>query len=79
MVFSQEIIFEAGNIILADDVGKAMKDFRIKCNMRQVEIARKMKISPSVLSDYEHGRRPSPGSHFLRRYIMATLGIEVNG
>jgi len=30
-----------------------------------------MDITPSVLSDYEKGRRPSPGVNFIKRYLVA--------
>ncbi|MEE9586057.1 MAG: hypothetical protein V3W09_04070, partial [Nitrososphaerales archaeon] len=38
--------------------------------------AKVMKISPSVLSDYESGRRPSPGIAFVRRYIEALIKLD---
>jgi putative transcriptional regulator len=37
-------------------------------------------LSPSVVSDYETGRRRSPGSGFIKRYVEALLDIdESNG
>jgi putative transcriptional regulator len=35
-----------------------------------------MDVSPSVLSDYESGRRPSPGISFVRRYIEALIELD---
>jgi putative transcriptional regulator len=37
-----------------------MKKWRVLFGLKQSEVARKMSISPSVLSDYEKGKRRSP-------------------
>ncbi|GAF71863.1 unnamed protein product, partial [marine sediment metagenome] len=33
-------------------------------------------ISPSVISDYESGRRKSPGTATIRRFVMALLALD---
>jgi predicted transcriptional regulator len=39
-----------------------------------------MSLTPSVLSDYEKGRRPSPGVKFIKRYLLALYELaESNG
>lgn len=38
-------------------VGKNIKAFRIKCNMTQDELARKMCMTRQTLSNYEIGKR----------------------
>jgi putative transcriptional regulator len=48
-----------------------LKHWRKKFGIKQADLARKMDITPSVLSDYEKGRRPSPGVMFVRRYLLA--------
>jgi len=35
-----------------------------------------LKISPSVISDYEGGRRKSPGSIFIKRFVKALVEID---
>ena len=44
--------------------------------IRQVELARELKLSPSVLSDYESGRRPSPGVLFVKKYVEALVILD---
>jgi predicted transcriptional regulator len=47
-----------------------LKMVRKKFGVRQVDLAKKMDVSPLVISDYEKGRRPSPGVGFLKKYIL---------
>ncbi|HEU4984797.1 MAG TPA: hypothetical protein VFT58_04085, partial [Nitrososphaera sp.] len=35
--------------------------------------------TPSVLSDYEKGRRPSPGANFIKRYLQALYELAQSG
>ncbi len=55
---------------------EALKSWRKKLSIKQVDLAKVMKISPSVLSDYESGRRPSPGIAFVKRYIEALIKLD---
>jgi len=66
----------AGNVVAAPDAGKAMKAWREKLSIRQITLANALGISASVLSDYESGRRPSPGVQFVRRYIEALVRLD---
>jgi putative transcriptional regulator len=66
----------AGNVVASADPGRALKAWREKLRIKQVLLARTMGISASVLSDYESGRRPSPGVQFVRRYVEALVGID---
>ncbi len=66
----------AGNIVAGNDPGRSMKAWREKLGIKQVLLARSLKISPSVLSDYESGRRPSPGVQFVRRYVDALVRLD---
>ncbi|MBI4257360.1 MAG: helix-turn-helix domain-containing protein, partial [Thaumarchaeota archaeon] len=67
----------AGSIVISDEPGKALKLWRERLQIRQVALARKIGISPSVLSDYESGRRPSPGVSFIRKYIDALVKMDM--
>ena len=58
------------------DPGKAMKAWRSKLGIRQVMLAHALSMSPSVLSDYESGRRPSPGVQFVKKYVEALVKLD---
>ena len=49
----------AGNIIISENPGKMLKTWRERLRIKQILLAKEMKVSPSVLSDYESGRRKS--------------------
>jgi len=66
----------AGSVVASNDPGRALRGWREKLGIRQVLLAKEMKISPSVLSDYESGRRPSPGVQFVRRYVEALVNLD---
>ncbi len=66
----------AGNVVASPDPGRAMKAWRAKLGIKQVNLAKALDISPSVLSDYESGRRPSPGVRFVRRYVEALVRLD---
>jgi putative transcriptional regulator len=61
----------AGSVVLSDNPSQQLKYWRKTFGVKQADLARKMNITPSVLSDYEKGRRPSPGVNFIRRYLIA--------
>ena len=66
----------AGEIILSSGPGAAMRKWRELFAVSQNRLSEKMILSPSVISDYESGRRKSPGTHFVRRFIWALLAID---
>jgi putative transcriptional regulator len=66
----------AGSVVASEDPGRTMKAWREKLGIRQVRLARSLDISPSVLSDYESGRRPSPGVQFVRKYVEALVALD---
>lgn len=53
-----------------------MKAWREKLGIKQKTLADSLGISASVLSDYESGRRPSPGVKFVRKYIEALVKLD---
>ena len=53
-----------------------MKAWRAKLGIKQVTLAKALAISPSVLSDYESGRRPSPGVQFVKKYVEALVKLD---
>ncbi len=66
----------AGEIVLSSNPGATMKKWRTLLQVSQVEAAQEMNLSPSVVSDYETGRRRSPGSAFVKRFVGALLDVD---
>jgi putative transcriptional regulator len=72
-----ELLSKIGGSIIANSYpNQALKSWRERLSIKQVDLARIMDVSPSVLSDYESGRRPSPGISFVRRYIEALIELD---
>ncbi|HIQ32542.1 MAG TPA: helix-turn-helix domain-containing protein [Methanothermococcus okinawensis] len=65
-----------GDIVLAEDIGKGLKKWREIFNIPQVEVAKYLGVSPSVVSDYEAGRRRNPGINIIKRYVDALVDID---
>lgn len=65
----------AGSVVMSEKPASALKSLRMRLNIRQSALAKKMNVSPSVVSDYESGRRPSPGVAFVKRYIQSLVEL----
>lgn len=65
----------AGDIVWSEDPGTAMKKWRELFKASQVEVAKYMMVAPSVISDYEKGRR-IPGSRFIKRFVEGLLHLD---
>jgi len=63
----------AGEIVLSDSPGKTIRKWRDIFKVSQKELAQAMKISPSVISDYESGRRKSPGISAVRKIVETII------
>lgn len=66
----------AGSVVVSSNPGMVLKNWRERLYVKQILLAKEMKVSPSVLSDYESGRRSSPGVGFLKRYIEALVNLD---
>jgi putative transcriptional regulator len=66
----------AGEVVLSGNPGQTMRKWRSLVNVNQVELASELGLSPSVISDYETGRRQSPGAGFIKRYVQALLDLD---
>ena len=67
----------AGEIILSNTPGTTMKKWRQLFGVSQIRLSNEMLLSSSaVISDYESGRRKSPGTRFVRRFVKALLRID---
>lgn len=70
----------AGEIVLAETPGKTIKKWREIFHIPQNVLAKEINVMPSVISDYENGRRKSPGIKIIRKIVGAMLSIdEKNG
>lgn len=74
-----ELTTIAGTVVLSESPAHQLKYWRKKFGVKQADLARKMDITPSVLSDYEKGRRPSPGVNFIKRYLVALHELTKEG
>jgi putative transcriptional regulator len=72
---SDDLTWIAGSVVLSDNPPQQLKYCRKKFGIRQADLARHMSLTPSVLSDYEKGRRPSPGVKFIKRYLLAVYEL----
>ncbi len=68
----------AGEITLSRDPGGSMKKWREIFGISQTELAEYLKISSSTISDYEGGRRKSPGINVINRFVETLLAIDTN-
>lgn len=66
----------AGEITLSSDAGKTIRKWREEFNISQQELAKHLGISPSVISDYESGRRKSPGIAIVRRLVDGLIDLD---
>jgi len=66
----------AGEITLSSDPGKTMRKWREIFGISQTELADYLGVSSSVISDYEGGRRKSPGASTIKKFVEALLEID---
>ena len=66
----------AGEITLSDDPGATLRKWRTDFDVSQTALAQQLEVSASVISDYESGRRSSPGIGVVRRVVTGLLDID---
>jgi putative transcriptional regulator len=66
----------AGEITLSKEPGSTIRKWREIFETSQTELAEHLKVSPSVISDYESGRRKSPGTVTVQRIVRGLLAID---
>jgi len=66
----------AGEITLSDSPGLALKKWRMNFEIAPGILADRLGVSPSVISDYEGGRRKSPGTAVVGKIVDAILAID---
>ncbi len=66
----------AGDIVLSENPGNCIKKWRNIFGISQRELAEKLGITASVISDYESDRRKSPGVGFIKRLVTTMIEID---
>ena len=66
----------AGEITLSREPGPTIRKWREIFEASQTELADHLKVSPSVISDYESGRRKSPGTLTVQKIVRGLLAID---
>ncbi|WP_135824287.1 helix-turn-helix domain-containing protein [Halorussus ruber] len=66
----------AGEITLSEDPGATLRKWRTDFGVSQTDLANHLDVSSSVVSDYESGRRESPGIGVVARIVTALLDID---
>jgi len=70
----------AGEITLSDSPGLALKKWRQNFEIPPGVLSDRLGVSPSVISDYESGRRKSPGTAVVGKIVDTLLAVdEENG
>ena len=74
----QRLLMEkiAGEIALSDEPGQTLRRWREEMKIKVKDLSRDMGVTPSVISDYESGRRRSPGVHTIKRLVESMLGVD---
>lgn len=65
----------AGDIVMSENCGASLKRWRETFRITQNDVGVFMRVSASVISDYEKGRR-SPGVKFVRRFVKALITLD---
>lgn len=66
----------AGEITLSDSPGQALKKWRTCFDIAPGVLSERLGVSPSVISDYESGRRKSPGTGIVGKFVDTILAID---
>lgn len=66
----------AGEITLSNQPGPTLRKWRETFTFSQSELASRLEINPSVISDYESGRRKSPGIATIKRMVEAMVDMD---
>lgn len=68
----------AGEIVISTSPAKTIKKWRSVFGISQCDLALRLGVFPSVISDYESGRRKSPGSEFVKRVVDALIDVDIS-
>lgn len=71
--FSEKI---AGDITMSSEPGRTIRKWREEFALSQQQLADNMGVSNSVISDYESGRRKSPGVAVIRKMVDSFISLD---
>lgn len=66
----------SGEIVLSENPGKTIKKWRNIFEISQRNLADKIDVMPSVISDYELGRRQSPGIKMIEKIVTGLVDVD---
>jgi putative transcriptional regulator len=66
----------AGEICLSAEPGRTIRKWREQFTISQQDLSKHLGVSPSVISDYEAGRRKSPGIATVRKIVDAFMDMD---
>ena len=66
----------AGEIVLSQTPGETIKKWRQLFKISQADLSKGLEISSSVISDYESGRRKSPGTKIIEKIVNEFINID---
>lgn len=66
----------AGDITMSSEPGKTIRKWREEFSLSQQQLADSMGVSNSVISDYESGRRKSPGVAVIRKLVDSLISLD---
>ena len=66
----------AGEIVVSESPGETMRKWREIFDLSQKEFANLLEVKPSVVCDFEKGRRASPGIGTVRRFVEAMVDYD---
>ncbi|MDD5502931.1 MAG: helix-turn-helix domain-containing protein, partial [Candidatus Thermoplasmatota archaeon] len=65
-----------GEVVSSDAPNKTIKKWIEIFGVTSSELAHEMGVTPSVVCDYERGRRPSPRIETIRRFAEALVSLD---
>ena len=66
----------AGEIVISEKPGDTLKKWRTIFKLSQKNLASLLNVKPSVVCDFEKGRRASPGIGTVRKFVEAMVEYD---
>jgi putative transcriptional regulator len=68
-----------GEVVVSDNIEEILRKWRTIFKVSQKALAGELNITSSVISDYESGRRKSPGIKMIKKYIDGIINLDLKG
>ena len=68
----------AGEIVVSEKPGDTLRKWREIFNLSQKGLANLLEVKPSVVCDFEKGRRASPGIGTVRKFVEAMVDYDAS-